>query len=239
MSATDPENATLTYSIVGGNDADLFEIDAGTGALTYKGTGEDHESGTTSYALTVRASDGTLHADASVTVSVTDVAEAPAFGETGYAFDLAENADGSTTPIALGTVSATDPEGATLSYSIAAGNDADLFEIDASTGALSYKGTGEDHESGTTSYALTVRASDGSLHADASVTVSVTDVAEAPAFGATGYAFDLAEERGRQHDPDRARHGVGDRPGERHPDLQHRGAATTRACSRSMPARGR
>ena len=146
----------MSYSIVGGNAAGLFEIDAATGALSYKGTGEDYESGTTSYALTVRASDGSLHADARVTVSVTDVAEAPAFGESSYAFDLAENADGSTTRVALGTVWATDPEGATVSYSIVGGNAAGLFEIDAATGALSYKGTGEDYESGTTSYALTV-----------------------------------------------------------------------------------
>ena len=192
VSATDPENATVTYSIAAGNDADLFEIDAGTGALSYKGTGEDYESGKKSYELTVRAGDGTLHSDVSVTVSVTDVAEAPAFGESSYAFDLAENADGSTTPIALGTVSATDPENATVTYSIAAGNDADLFEIDAGTGALSYKGAGEDYESGMTSYELTIRASDGTLHSDVSVTVSVT-VAEAPTFEASSYAFKLAE----------------------------------------------
>ena len=166
----------MTYSIAAGNDASLFEIDAATGALSYRGTGEDHESGTTNYSLTVRASDGTLHADVSVMVSVTDVAEAPTFNQQGYAFDLAENADGSATHVALGTVSATDPESADVTYSIAAGNDASLFEIDAATGALSYRGTGEDHESGTTNYSLTVRASDGTLHADVSVMVSVTEV---------------------------------------------------------------
>ena len=54
--------------------------------------------------------------------------EAPAFAEASYAFDLAENADGSTNRVALGTVSATDPEDATLTYSIEGGNDARLFE---------------------------------------------------------------------------------------------------------------
>ena len=34
----------------------------------------------------------------------------------------------------------------------------------SATGALYYIGPGEDYEAGTTSYALTVRASDGSLH---------------------------------------------------------------------------
>ena len=126
----------------------------------------------------MRASDGSLHSDVTVTVTVTDVGEAPAFAETSYAFNLAENADGSTTRVALGTVSATDADSDALTYSIEGGNSADLFEIDSSTGALSYKGTGEDYESGTTSYELTVRASDGSLHSDVTVTVNVTDVEE-------------------------------------------------------------
>ena len=193
VSATDPEAATLTYSIEGGNAAGLFEIDGSTGALSYKGSGEDYESGTTGYELSVRASDGSLHSDVTVIINVTDVQEAPAFAETSYAFDLAENADGGTTRVGLGTVSATDPEAAALTYSIEGGNAAGLFEIDGSTGALSYKGSGEDYESGMTSYELTVRANDGSLHSDVTVTVNVTDVGEAPAFAATSYAFDLAE----------------------------------------------
>ena len=102
----------------------------------------------------------------------------PAFGAASYAFALAENADGSTNRISLGTVSATDPEDATVSYSIEGGNTAGLFEIDAATGALSYTGAGEDYESGATSYALTLRASDSSLHSDTTVTVNVTDVVE-------------------------------------------------------------
>ena len=193
VSATDPEGSSLTYSIVHGNDADLFEIDAATGALSYKGTGEDYESGTTSHELTVRTSDGGLHSDVAVTVNVTNVDEAPAFAETSYAFALEENADGSETGVALGTVSAADPEGLAPTYSIVGGNESGLFEIDPATGALSYTGTGEDHESGTTRYALTVRASDDHRHSDVRVTVNVTDVDEEPAFGATSYAFELAE----------------------------------------------
>ena len=88
----------------------------------------------------------------------------PAFGRQSYTFSLAENAAGDPLPLSLGAVQATDPEGETVSYSIAAGNDAGLFAIDSATGALSYQGTGEDYESGTTSYALTVRASDGGLY---------------------------------------------------------------------------
>ena len=193
VSAADPEDSTITYSIEAGDSGGLFAIDSGTGALSYQGAGEDYESGTTSYELTVRASDGGLHSDVTVAVNVTDVAEAPAFAEGSYAFSLAENADGGTNGVSLGAVSATDPEDAAVSYSIEAGDSGGLFAIDSETGALSYQGAGEDYESGTTSYELTVRASDGSLHSDVTVAVNVTDVAEAPAFAEGSYAFSLAE----------------------------------------------
>ena len=178
VSATDPEDAAVSYSIEAGDSGGLFAIDSGTGALSYQGAGEDYESGTTSYELTVRASDGGLHSDVTVTVNVTDVAEAPAFAEASYAFDLVENTDGGAASVALGAVSATDPENSTITYSIEAGDSGGLFEIDAASGEVFYIGAGEDYESGTTRYELTVRASDGSLHSDVTVAVNVTDVEE-------------------------------------------------------------
>ena len=186
VSATDPDaGATLTYSIEGGNDAGLFAIDKDTGALTYVGAGEDRET-TASHELTVRASDGTLHDETTVTVTVTNVNEEPSFGAASYAFDLAENLDGRTNAVALGSVAATDPDaGATLTYSIEGGNDAGLFAINSGTGALTYVGAGEDHET-VASRELTVRASDGILHDEATVTVNVTDVAETPVGTAVG-----------------------------------------------------
>ena len=68
--------------------------------------------------------------------------EAPAFGQQSYAFDLAENADGSTTRVGLGTVSATDADSDAVTYSIEGGNAAGLFEIDGSTGAAVVQGHG-------------------------------------------------------------------------------------------------
>jgi hypothetical protein len=125
--------------------------------------------------------------------SGTAVNAAPAFAETSYAFDLAENADGSTDRVSLGTVAATDPEGTTLAYSLAGGNESGSFEVDATSGELFYKGSGEDFESGTTQFTLTVRASDGSESADTTVTVDVTDVNETPSFVDASYTFALAE----------------------------------------------
>ena len=113
------------------------------------------------------------------TPPVTDVDDAPSFGQQGYTFALAENTDGSTDRVSLGTVSATDPESATLSYSLVGGNESGSFEIDAASGELFYTGGGEDFESGSTQFELMVRASDGDQSADTAVTVNVTDVEEA------------------------------------------------------------
>ena len=115
--------------------------------------------------------------------------QAPSFAEDSHEFSLAENADGSTDRVALGTVSATDPEDAALIYSIAGGNDAGLFEIDPVTGALFYVAAGEDYEFGETGHELTVRASDGDLTSDTTVSVNVTDVSEAPVFVESNYGL--------------------------------------------------
>ena len=114
---------------------------------------------------------------------------APTFGQASYEFSLAENADGSTNRVLLGAVAASDPDNDTVEYSIAAGNPlglfnigagnlVGLFEIDAGTGELFYVGRGEDYEAAATQFDLTIRASDGSLHSDVTVTVNVTDVVE-------------------------------------------------------------
>ena len=193
VTATDPDSDGVRYSLVGGNDSSLFAIGETSGELYYVGLGEDYESGVTSYELTVRASDGTHTIDTTVTVTVTDAAEQPAFGEESYAFELAENADGRANGLSLGRVLATDPDGDEVRYSLTGGNESMLFNIDETSGELYYVGPGEDYESGVTSYELTVRASDAAHTVDTTVTVTVTDAAEAPAFGEESYAFELAE----------------------------------------------
>ena len=204
VSATDADAGdTVAYSITAGNTGGVFAIDGSSGAITYTGTGEDYESFTDdpmvdndgpafAYVLTVQASDGTASATVAVTVSVTNVNEAPAFGEDSYGFDLSENADGSSTAVAVGTVSATDADaGDTVAYSITAGNTGGVFAIDGSSGAITYTGTGEDYEGFTDdpevvddgpafAYVLTVQASDGAASATVAVTVSVTNVNEPP-----------------------------------------------------------
>ena len=74
--ATDPEGESVTLSLVG-DDADLFELDAGQ--LSFKESPDFEMPGDRNqdnvYEVTVRASDGTLNEDRMVTVKVTDFVE--------------------------------------------------------------------------------------------------------------------------------------------------------------------
>ena len=204
VSATDPDEGDgdlITYTIVDDDedpDNNLFAIDR-YGNITYTGTGEDAESETTSYELMVNATDGGASSDSMVTVTVTDANDnAPEFvfdeGTTFYTFTLAENTDGSETAAEVGTVSATDPDGDAVTYSIVD----DLFAIDPDSGAITYVGTGEDYESAIKSHVLMVEASDGSSKIVAQATVNVENVNEAPVADAEmaigTFAFLVGEE---------------------------------------------
>ena len=205
VAATDPDtDDAITYSITAGNDDGLFAIDADSGAITYVGSGENYRSadaGAARFTLTVQASsasDADADATATVAITVLNVNEAPVFATDSYAFDLAENQDGSDTAVDVGTVSATDTdEGDTVTYSIMEGGDSSLFAIDADSGAITYVGSGEDLETQATR-TITVHASDGSLESAATVTVNITGANDnSPAWtfdeGKTFYEFMLHE----------------------------------------------
>ena len=109
----------MSYAITAGNEDGKFAIDDETGEITIAAD-LDHEAADR-YSLTVEADDGHgKTATVAVTVTVTDVAEAPSFDEASYTFEVAEDSAVGNT---VGAVSATDPdEDDTVSYSITAGN---------------------------------------------------------------------------------------------------------------------
>ncbi len=84
---------------------------------------------------------------------------------------------------AVATVTATDPDGDALIYSIAGGADAALFQIDPASGALSFRSADvPDFELPTDAdvdnvYAMTVRAFDGTLGVNQAINVAITDIA--------------------------------------------------------------
>ena len=168
LSAVNPEGGAVTFSLTDTANG-LFTLNGNT--LQTAGTLDFEESSTQS--VTVRATGaGNTTADATFTINVTDINEAP--GDITLSGDtVAENAAAGT---AVGSVGASDPDGDTLTFSL--GNNAG--------GAFSLNGTTLqttaplDFEQGATrSVTVDARDADG-LTSSETFTINVTDVDEAP-----------------------------------------------------------
>jgi VCBS repeat-containing protein len=192
--ATSPDASTaLTYSL-SGTDAVLFDIDANTGAVSFKAAPDAEDArdagGDNVYDVKVIASDGTNTTTKDVAITVTDVNEGPTF-TSATAVSAVENATG-----AVYTAAATNPDaGATLTYALS-GTDTALFEIDASTGAVSFKASADFEDArdagGDNIYDVKVTVSDGANTATQDVAITVTNDNEGPTI-TSGAAASVAE----------------------------------------------
>ena len=198
VTATDPEGDTLTYSL-GGTDADAFDIDATSGQLLTRDA-LDYEA-EASYSVTVVAEDSEgASASIEVTISVTDEDEnenePPSFDPTDNMRSVAENTEPGQ---AIGDpVTATDPEGNTLTYRLG-GTDADAFGIDEANGQLRTSAA-LDYET-RSSYSVTVVAEDSEGASDSiEVTIAVTNANEPPSFDSTSTTRSVAENADPGHD---------------------------------------
>ena len=177
LAAGDADGDALTYAF-SGDDAEHFELDASSGQLRTKAA-LDYED-RIEYAFTVSIRDGKNPQDETdsevddelaVRVTVTNVDEPPVItGPTSIEF--AENRTG-----AVATYRASDPEREAVTWLSLAGPHSGAFELSAS-GVLTFKAppnyeAQEEHE-------VTLRASDGLLAGTLDVTVTVTNVNEAP-----------------------------------------------------------
>ena len=182
VTATDLDTGdTLTYTLEG-TDTDSFHIVPATGQIqTKSGQTYNYETKPT-YSVTVKADDGNGGTDTiAVTINVTNVNEAPTIVDPQTSPSHPEN-DGGT----VATYSATDPEEDQIIWSVS-GTDSTHLSIN-SAGELTFD-TPPDFEapadSGTNNtYVVTVQASGGSETHQLEVTVTVTDVNEAPVFPA-------------------------------------------------------
>ena len=155
--ATDPEGLTIIWALSGTDGADFSIIE---GDLTFN-AGPDYEDPTNAdknnvYHVTVNASDGANTVTLDVTVTVSNVNEAPQFPGSGTARSVAENTAAGENVGA--PVEATDPEDDSLTYALG-GTDAAFFDIAASTGQLLTKAA--LNLSSKSSYSVTVSVSDG------------------------------------------------------------------------------
>ena len=157
VTATDDDDDVLTYSLSGGAGKDAFGIVPASGQITVGAdTKLDYET-RTSYMVEVKAEDPFGMSDTvTVTITVTDVDEAPVLEGDAAVDDYAENGTG---PVA--TYTAPDPEGGSVGWSLE-GVDAGDFTI--AGGVLRFKSS-PDFENptdadGNNEYRVTVRATD-------------------------------------------------------------------------------
>ncbi len=180
-------NTTITYSIIGGDDADLFEINASSGALRFK-TAPDFETPTDAdednkYVVQVQASDGDLTDTQTLTITIQNIAEITSNGGGDTAeIDVTEGVTAVTTVT-------TEETTQTLSYSIIGGDDADLFNINSSTGALRFLDAPEfdnpQDEGADNIYEVIIRVGSGNLFDTQTLLITVNE-AQAPATASDG-----------------------------------------------------
>jgi hypothetical protein len=193
VTATDVDaGQTRTFSITGGNPNNAFVIDPATGALTVNNsTAVDYETNPT-IVLTITATDNgvpSLSGSGTVTLHLGNVNEAPIINA--QSLSVPEN---SLIGTAVGSVLANDPDiGQTLTYSIVSGNADGAFAIDPITGALTVaKSSALDFEAQPT-HQLIIQVADNaspSLTAANIVTISLTDVNEAPTISPQSFTLD-------------------------------------------------
>ena len=131
VTANDPDDDALSYSISGGADMGSFEIVLGSGQITVKDGTKLNAEGQTSYEVEVTADDPFGGSDSTmVTIMVLNLNEEPEF-KAEDPDDYEENGTG-----AVATFMATDPEGADIDWSVE-GTDASKFSI--TDGVLTFK----------------------------------------------------------------------------------------------------
>ena len=162
VTATDAEGDAVTFTVSG---SELAITSAGV--LTFA-SAPDYETKTT-YTATLTASDGVNSATQDITINVTNVNDVAPVFIGGSSYSTEENKKFIT------IINVYDSEGDSLSFSIS-GNDAENFNIDSSSGALSFKDT-PDYET-KNKYILTIIANDGVNSTSLKMTINITNVEE-------------------------------------------------------------
>ena len=187
LNLDDPEADDLFLTISGGADMDLFFADELNRQIVFLNAPDfeapEDEDQDNVYEVTVQVSDGVLTNGINLQISITNANEAPEI-TTSFLLSVAEN------QTEVVTMRAVDPDADELTYAISAGADMDLFSVDATNGELSFLAApnfeapiDDDQDN---QYEVTVQVSDGSLTDDLELTISVSNVNEAPTFTSTG-----------------------------------------------------
>ena len=175
------EGQLLLYSIVAGNDDNIFQINPCSGQVTVATAALNYEQ-RSSYVLTIKLRDDgdpTQEAEpnAELTIMIGDVSEAPVAFDDVFAVD-----ENSVAGVEVGTVHTTDEDNeSTALFAIIAGNDDAAFMIEQSSGLIKVAASNTLNFERRQKYDLTIRVTDNDGLTDTStVTVNVLDVNESP-----------------------------------------------------------
>ena len=192
VSANDPDDDPVTYSISSGNEDGKFSLGGGSGEISVADV-LDYET-VPSYTLTVEASDergGT--ATTTVEITVTDVAEGPPPAPSGLYLTLSDSVFTTGWDVTTG-VSLYE-----VQYRVEGSGDDWTAVGTATSTSLAY--TPEDEPACGTTYEFRVRAfGDGETYIatwgaeSASESVATEECDRAPRFGSTHYSFSIAED---------------------------------------------
>ena len=159
VSITDVDNDQTTLSLTG-TDSASFNLSSSNG-LTFK-TAPDYET-KTSYSLTLSVTDGQVTVTKDITIAVVNLNDNNPAISSSATFTVAEFST------AIGSVTATDADGDSITYTIG-GVNSSLLNL-TSAGVLSLKAEA-DYEA-RTSYSVIVTASDGTNSSSQTITISV------------------------------------------------------------------
>ena len=196
--ATDPDDDTITYSL-GGTDVNFFNIDAASGAVSFKAAPAYQEpldsDNDNNYHLTIFARD-TLgnQAQLDLSVLVTSANAKPTFTNANPGtISIPENTSTDTT---IYTASATDAEDEALTYTLG-GIDQAYFELNSETAQLSFNQAPdfEDPQDSNqdNTYELAISVTDNTHSTSVDLNVSVSNINEAHYFASTSSSLSLNE----------------------------------------------
>ena len=178
FTVTDPQNDTITYSLTG-VDKDLFTLtfDGLNASLT--SSSKDYELPEDSdannvYLISVNFSDDLNTTSQEVEVSISNINDNDPVITSSESFTVPENQQ------AVATLTATDADNDDLTFSISGGDSSDLEITDS--GVLTLKSNPNFEVKN--NYSFTASVTDGLYSASNTITVNISDVNEAPLFGA-------------------------------------------------------
>lgn len=190
VAVTAPTSTVTAYTIFSGDAGGVFAI-ANNGDLTVAGV-VDYET-TTSYTLGIKASDGVNESPATdVAVTVINLDEIPPTVTSAQSFPVDENSVNATVVGTVIAIDAADAGGVVNGFNIVSGNTGNAFAI-SSNGVITVAGA-IDYET-TTSYTLSITATDNSANTSnpVNVIITVNNIDEIPPVVGLAQSFNVDE----------------------------------------------